>query len=166
MYKADPWSLHWNFGNNSNRCQLWTYTANCFLVFSIFHNFQLKKKQWNSAQFRTNFNFFFSFFAFVHQNSTEMKNVFVLVSWFAVSISAKTALKQSQTTVETCGVSKVNTGYIVGGKSFSRGSFPWIVALTYTKSEPSKFFCGATLISSKFVTSGELKNKFLLGVKL
>lgn len=133
------------------------------MVFSNFHNFQLKRNSETQLSSVQIFIFSSAFLLLSIRAKLKMKNVFVLVSLLTVSISAESALKQSQTTFETCGVSKVNTGYIVGGKSFFRGSFPWIVALTYTKSEPPKFFCGATLISSKFVTSGELKiNSFLV----
>lgn len=60
-----------------------------------------------------------------------------------------------------CGVSKVPSGLIVRGSGFSRGDFPWIVALMQTKNQPVSFFCGGTLISSTFVITGkQIDNSF------
>lgn len=85
------------------------------------------------------------------------KNIFVLICVFAIFAVAhgkaeSIRLKRSS---QTCGVSKLNFGLIVKEQSFSRGSFPWIVALMYTATEPASFFCGGTLISTTFVVSGE-----------
>lgn len=67
--------------------------------------------------------------------------------------------------VNTCGVPKHKTGLIVNGQSFSRGDYPWIVALVYTTTSPPSFFCGGTIISSTFVISGKRKFQLSLGVK-
>lgn len=54
-----------------------------------------------------------------------------------------------------CGVSKIPKGLIVKGSGFSRGEYPWIVALIQTKFMPASFFCGGNLISSTFVITGK-----------
>lgn len=77
-------------------------------------------------------------------------HVFFLVSVFALSFFVEAE--------DTCGIPKINTGLIVHGQSFSRGNFPWIVALMYTKVQPPIFFCAGTIISPTFVTSGKRKN--------
>lgn len=86
-----------------------------------------------------------------------IRNIAILVICFASFASAITIPRRVQRSAETCGVSKVNTGLIVRGQSFSRGSFPWIVALTYTKVQPPMFFCAGTIISPNFVVSGKKK---------
>lgn len=54
-----------------------------------------------------------------------------------------------------CGVPVNIVGLIIQGQNFTRGSFPWIVALMQTRSSPPEFFCAGTLISKTFVISGE-----------
>lgn len=70
---------------------------------------------------------------------------------YAISILKSHEVQSSD---GACGVSKVPSGFIVRGNSFSRGEFPWIVALMQTRIQPVSFFCGGTLISSTFVVTG------------
>lgn len=89
--------------------------------------------------------------------NTTMRNIFLLICVFAavavVHGNAKSMRLRRST--HTCGVPKRISGLIIRGQSFSRGSFPWIVALLYKQTEPPSFFCGGTLISSTFVLSGK-----------
>lgn len=78
---------------------------------------------------------------------------FALVAGFSVL-----PINRSPRSVHTCGVSKTPLPLIVGGQNFTRGAFPWIVALLHTGWTPPKFFCGGTLISKTFVITGNLLN--------
>lgn len=85
-----------------------------------------------------------------------LKNISViLISLFAIASSAEADSSRLQSSADTCGIPKVTSGYIVRGQSFSRGNFPWIVALVYTKVRPPAFFCAGTLISQRFVITGK-----------
>lgn len=53
-----------------------------------------------------------------------------------------------------CGVPKIVSERIHFGEIFTRGSFPWIVALMLKGVDQPGFFCGGTMISNKFVVSG------------
>lgn len=74
---------------------------------------------------------------------------------FAIAASVKKVLGQARRSADNCGVAKINRGLIVGGRTFSRGKFPWIVALMNIRIRPAQYFCGGTLISSDFVISGK-----------
>lgn len=90
------------------------------------------------------------------RKETIMRNVFaVIIICAVVAESFALELNRLQRSVDTCGKSKIKTGLIVRGRNFSRGTFPWIVALSYKGFGPPKFFCGGTLISKTFVISGE-----------
>lgn len=60
-----------------------------------------------------------------------------------------------------CGVPLGLRGLISGGKTFSPGRFPWMVALFYDDgvNEP-KYFCGGTLVSLKHILTGEILNLY------
>lgn len=47
----------------------------------------------------------------------------------------------------SCGERLESNELIIGGSHSGRGQWPWLAALVYSKSQ--KYFCGATLISSK-----------------
>lgn len=47
----------------------------------------------------------------------------------------------------TCGKKLESNELIIGGSHSGRGQWPWLAALVYSNSQ--KYFCGATLISSK-----------------
>lgn len=82
--------------------------------------------------------------------TSEMKrNIFVLICVFAIVavVYAK---------VQSCGVPKRGTGFVLGGQTFKRGDYPWLVALMLLKNPP-QFFCGGTIISSSFVLTGKLE---------
>lgn len=78
------------------------------------------------------------------------KKLFLLV-WVI-----KLAIVESNQNV-TCGISKGPSGFVVRGQKFSRGDFPWTVALLFVGNDPPKFFCGGTLISATFVVTGRQK---------
>lgn len=84
-----------------------------------------------------------------------LRNIFLIFGTFAIAAVALPDSTRLRRDTETCGEPKVNSGLIVRGQRFSRGNFPWIVALTYTKVHPPAFFCGGTIISSNFVVSGK-----------
>lgn len=67
--------------------------------------------------------------------------------------------------VRTCGSSIRNSGLVVHGTSFSRGNFPWIVALINTKDRANKFFCAGTLVSNRHVITGENRDLPVLVAK-
>lgn len=85
-----------------------------------------------------------------------LRNIYIafVISAAVVESSALSA-NRSRRSGDTCGVSKSESGLIVRGKNFPRGTFPWIVALLHTRTKPPQFFCGGTLISKIFVVSGE-----------
>lgn len=60
-----------------------------------------------------------------------------------------------QRIVDACGVSRIRQPLIMNGNTFTRGTFPWIVALNYQGFNETKFFCAGTLISTTFVMSGK-----------
>lgn len=68
----------------------------------------------------------------------------------------------SDDNVNTCGESKVPTGFIVYGKPILHGTYPWIVALSDRTFFPARFFCGGTLISSTFVITGKQSESKLI----
>ncbi|KAL7013625.1 hypothetical protein ACKWTF_015494 [Chironomus riparius] len=53
-------------------------------------------------------------------------------------------------TQANCGRSKIGQGQIIGGKSITRGAFPWIAALVDDNNE---FFCGGTVVSDQKVVT-------------
>lgn len=57
--------------------------------------------------------------------------------------------------VDFCGSSARHSGLIVHGSNFTRGDYPWIVALMYTKNGEKGFFCSGTLVSSRHVVTGK-----------
>ena len=48
--------------------------------------------------------------------------------------------------------------FVFLGDSFSRGEFPWMVALLDKITNPPAFFCAGTLISWRHVVTGKNKN--------
>lgn len=84
-----------------------------------------------------------------------LENISLLISFFAICVYSKTVAKRLERSTDNCGIPKINSGLIFGGGNFSRGYFPWIVALTYTETHPPKFFCAATILTSSFVVTGE-----------
>lgn len=59
-----------------------------------------------------------------------------------------------------CGLADQTSGLIIGGANTSQGKWPWLVALVRKSDE--KFFCGATLISSKHILTGDNGSKVLI----
>lgn len=87
---------------------------------------------------------------------TMIRNILVAFAITAVFVeSTDLIIKRSTRNVDTCGIPKAKLGLIVSGQDFTRGAFPWIVALTHTGFRPPKFFCAGTLISKTFVISGK-----------
>lgn len=83
------------------------------------------------------------------------KNIFILIITAAIVAYANPVVNRSARNTDTCGISKKGAGLVVRGQNFRRGDFPWIVALIYTLTKPPSYFCGGTLISTKFVLSGK-----------
>lgn len=54
-----------------------------------------------------------------------------------------------------CGATSGISGLIVGGEKLGRGKFPWLVALMYVKEKEAMFSCGASLISTRHILTGE-----------
>lgn len=87
-----------------------------------------------------------------------IRNVLIVIAFNAIlTKSTGTVIDRSPRSVDTCGVQKTQSGLIVRGQDFPRGTFPWIVTLMYTETRP-KFFCAGTLISKTFVISGRVTN--------
>lgn len=90
--------------------------------------------------------------------TSVIRSIFVPISIFAFVTFVETVENRPRRLLQSsqsCGVAKISSGLIVHGQNFSRGRFPWIAALTYTKVHPPMFFCAGTIISSKFVLSGK-----------
>lgn len=86
-----------------------------------------------------------------------MRNILLVIALLAISADSSLLVNNRPSrSAETCGVQKIRSGLIVRGQDFSRGAFPWIVALMHTGTRPPKFFCGGTLISKTFVISGRV----------
>lgn len=83
-----------------------------------------------------------------------IRNIFITITMCALVTESTQNSHRLQRSADTCGVTKSQIGLIVHGQSFTRGSYPWIVALMRTESTPPQFFCAATLISKSFVISG------------
>ena len=62
---------------------------------------------------------------------------------------------QQKNVDEVCGKSAQGTGFIVNGKEFKRGEFPWMVAMLNKLENPAQFFCAGTLISTRHVITGK-----------
>lgn len=80
--------------------------------------------------------------------------ILVMLSVFAV-VAAIPKSNSIQNSVLACGVPKLSLGLVVRGRNFSRGDFPWMVALTYTNTQPPSFFCGGIIISTTYVLTGK-----------
>lgn len=86
-----------------------------------------------------------------------MKIFLILMALCAITEeSSITAFHRVRRSADTCGVPNNDSGLIIRGKTFPRGTYPWIVALMHTGFSPPKYFCGGTLISATFVISGSL----------
>lgn len=75
-------------------------------------------------------------------NFFSYKTVFLIILWISVIDSSQ----------NDCGLSDQASGLIIDGKNVSKGKWPWLVALLRRENE--KFFCGASLISSYHVFTG------------
>lgn len=80
-----------------------------------------------------------------------MQHIVRYISFIFYLIAIASAVDRKR----NCGVPKRLSGLIIRGESFSRGSFPWTVALLASKTQPPSYFCGGTLISSTHVVSGK-----------
>jgi hypothetical protein len=58
-------------------------------------------------------------------------------------------------TIGTCGKTCYPTGLIAGGDLADRGQFPWYVCFEYIKENTKKLTGGGSLISNRFVLTGE-----------
>lgn len=84
-----------------------------------------------------------------------MISFLILIVSHAIDASA-IITNRFQRSTDTCGVPVKISGYVYYGRRFSRGDFPWIVALMTTKyTQQLDYFCGGSLISKTFVVSGK-----------
>jgi hypothetical protein len=64
--------------------------------------------------------------------------------------------ESTPTDYQECGKSEFTSGLVVTGKRTSRGEWPFLVALYFV--EPENFFCGASLISTQHVLTGDFQS--------
>lgn len=55
-----------------------------------------------------------------------------------------------------CGKGSRITPTMIGGETFERGTYPWLVALIYTGNNMSNFFCGGVLVNETTVLTGKI----------
>jgi secreted trypsin-like serine protease len=79
----------------------------------------------------------------------KLKEYFLI---FILSV-AFVAGNKTEIKVVQCGASVVGRGNIVGGEDTKIHSWPWLVALI--QKPKNDFFCSGSLISAKYVISGE-----------
>lgn len=58
------------------------------------------------------------------------KKIFVLISVLVGISAVQTEENRFIRSTNTCGVTKKKAAYVVRGKEFNRGDYPWIVSLT------------------------------------
>ena len=79
---------------------------------------------------------------------------FSLFIIFNVSeLNASVSLQKNINSV--CGRPAQATAFIINGKEFKRGDFPWMVAMFNKLKIPAEFFCAGTLISTRHVVTGK-----------
>lgn len=86
-----------------------------------------------------------------------IRNIFLAIVFCAmVRCSSIGPISHRNRDADTCGLPNGDLGFIVhfNGQKFPRGSFPWIVALLNKGWTPPDFICAGTLISKRFVISG------------
>jgi hypothetical protein len=87
----------------------------------------------------------------------------VFFIWFAIksvvsqNISVSTTGERFKRQNSVCGVASPSARSLIdGSETFSRGSWPWMVALMHkTPAKPLKFFCSGTLVTNRKVVTGE-----------
>ena len=68
------------------------------------------------------------------------------------------ATVQQQNNVDrVCGKPAKSSGFIVNGKNFKRGEFPWMVAMLNKLKKSPEFFCAGTLVSTRHVITGKAR---------
>lgn len=55
---------------------------------------------------------------------------------------------------QTCGQRENSLSLVVGGESFTRGEWPYTVAIFYVESRGPQFICGGTIISRTALLTG------------
>lgn len=82
--------------------------------------------------------------------------------WLCLCVVCDAIIKTSKPSFKKprrrCGSPIVGKGTLYGGAKFSRGDLPWMVPLfdiTGKETEPFKYFCGGTIISTRNILSGE-----------
>ena len=72
-----------------------------------------------------------------------------------LNVSDLNAIGRQQKSVgQVCGKPAQTVGFIVHGKDFKRGEFPWMVAMLYKRNITAEFFGAATLISTRHLITG------------
>lgn len=80
----------------------------------------------------------------------------VVILLVVVTESARIKRQDRYESDKICGSAAGSAGLIIGGDYLPRGRFPWMVALMYLRENGiSSFSCGASLISTKHVLTGE-----------
>lgn len=94
--------------------------------------------------------------------SSDPRKIMLFKKIFVLSVlCAVTAADRFRRSADTCGKPNYDSGLIVKGRNFPRGTYPWTVALMHTGFSPPRFFCGGSLISATFVISGKFFNTSL-----
>ena len=63
--------------------------------------------------------------------------------------------RQHKNVERVCGKPVQTAGFIIRGRDFKRGEFPWMVALLNEQKSPAEFFGAGTLISTRHVITGK-----------
>jgi secreted trypsin-like serine protease len=69
------------------------------------------------------------------------------------------AVRYRRDSNQKCGTPTQSTSLVVGGSTFQRGTWPWMVALMQKATNPPKLFCGGVLVSYTKVLTGEIKKR-------
>lgn len=87
---------------------------------------------------------------------------FVVVVLLLIVSEAFQAIAGVSTSNKVCGRPRRYSGLIIGGSNFTRGDFPWIVALMYKSMSSPKFICGGTIITTKHVITGKRRHSLII----
>lgn len=83
-----------------------------------------------------------------------IKRLFIFLSIFTCVLSSSVNQTRLKRDNEVCGFPSQVTSLIIGGDSFQRGTWPWMVAMMRKTMSPPKFFCGGILVSLNKVLTG------------
>ena len=72
-----------------------------------------------------------------------------------IILNVSETVQQHKNVERVCGKPAQTVGFIVHGKEFNRGAFPWMVALLNKQKNAVEFFGAGTLISTRHVITGK-----------